>query len=130
MTEFRQFTDQMQFAGEAQAKLYKHGVVAFNDEAGKRWFQGVDRVEIHVSDGTEVGFKPTTVDNTGTYAFTRESTGDGGHVAFRSVLSHYGVWHEKLDESVALPVRYDNDHGMVVVDLADVVDKHGHMART
>lgn len=129
MSDFRKFTDQMAYEGEPAAKLYKHGQIGFNRIAGLKWFQGVDRVEIFVDEsGTEVGFKPASDTTEGTYSFSSEGE-HGGHVAFRSVLSKYGIWHERMDESIAVPVRYDDEHEMVVVDIAEAVDRWGHTAK-
>lgn len=129
MNDFRKFTDQMEYSGEPGAKLYKHGELRFNSEAGKRWFRGVEHVEIFVSESeTEIGIKPASETRPGTYKYRRDGQ-HGGAVAVRSVLSKYGIWHERMDESIALPVRYDKSGEMAVVDIGEAVDRWGHTAR-
>lgn len=129
MTEFRKFTDQMEYSGEPGAKLYKDGKIRFNKIAGKLWFQDVEQVEIMVAEtGTELGFKPAPETREGTYSYGRDGE-HGGHVSVRSVLTHYGIWHEAMDESIAIPVRWDEDEEMVVVDLGEAVDRWGKRPR-
>lgn len=129
MGEFRKFTDQAEFSGEPAAKLYKHGDMRFNKAAGDRWFRDVDYVEIFVDQsGTEIGFKPAPETREGTYKYRRDSDSDSGNVAVRSVLSNYGIWHERMDESIALPIRYDESEEMPVVDIAEAVERWGHTA--
>jgi hypothetical protein len=126
MTEWRKFTDQMEYSGEPSAKLYKNGIIRFNKVAGQLWFSGVEHVEIYVSDDTdELAFKPAPTTREGTYSYSRDGE-HGGNVSVRSVLPHYGIWHERVDESVALPVRHDDEeHEMVVVDLSEPVERWG-----
>lgn len=129
MTEFRKFTDQTAYADDPSAKLYKDGKIRINKTAGQLWFDGVEYVEIHVAEsGNELGFKPATAATHGTYSYMRDGE-HGGHVSVRSVLTHYGIWHEQMDESIALPVRYDADTDMVVVDLSDAVERWGDTYR-
>lgn len=126
MSKFRKFTDQSEYSGEPSAKLYKHGEIRFNKAAGALWFRDCDHVEMFVDEeGTELGFKPAPETREGTYKYRRDSQSDGGAVAVRSVLTHYHIWHEAMDESVAIPVRHDEEEEMVVVDLSEAVDRWG-----
>lgn len=127
MSEFRKFTDQTEYTGEPGAKLYKDGKIHFNKTAGRLWFQDHDKVELYVDEsdgGTELGFKPVPDGTTGAYSYGRDSE-YSGHVSVRSVLTYYGLWHERIDESVAIPVRWDAGEGMVVVDFGEVVERWG-----
>jgi len=125
----RKFTDQTQYTGEPGAKLYKNGAIRFNDIAGRVWFNNVDYVELFVDDnGNDLGVKPANATKEGTYKFSPDGE-HGGHVAVRSVLSHYGIWHEQMDESIAVPVRWDEDKEMVVVDLTEPVKRWGDRYR-
>jgi len=123
MTQFRKFTDQMKYSGEAAAKLYDNGRIRFNKIAGQRWFSDCDHVEIFVTDGVELGFKPATETTHGTYKYV--SDGEfAGSVSIRSVLTNYGLWHERMGESVAVPVRYDDKKELVVVDLSEPIERY------
>lgn len=129
MTEFRKFTDQTEYSGEPGAKLYKDGKVRFNKIAGKLWFEDVEQVEIFVAEeGTKLGFKPAPETREGTYSYGEDGK-YGGHISVRSVLTHYGIWHEAMDESIAIPVRWDEDKDMAVVDLAEAVERWGKRPR-
>lgn len=127
MSKFRKFTDQMEFTGEPGAKLYKHGDMRFNKAAGALWFSDCEHVEIFVDEEgkRELAFQPAPETREGTYKYRRDSESDSGNVAVRSVLTHYSIWHEAIDESVALPVRYDEEGEMVVVDLSEAIDRWG-----
>jgi hypothetical protein len=115
----------MEFSGEPSAKLYKDGKIRFNNVAGKLWFQDCEHVEIYVDEsGSDLGFKPAAETTEGTYSYGRDGE-YGGHISVRSVLAYYGIWHEKVDESIALPVRYDADENMVVVDLQEALERWG-----
>lgn len=128
MNKFRKFTDQMEYSGEPGAKLYKHGQIRFNNIAGKLWFRDTEKVEIFVNEeDLELGFKPAPETREGTYNYGLDGE-YGGHVSVRSVLSHFGIWHEKMDESIPLPTRYDEEEEMVVVDISEAVDRWGHTA--
>lgn len=123
MSDFRKFTDQMEYSGEPSAKLYMSGKIRFNKIAGRLWFDGVEYVEIFVSDeNDEICFKPATRSKEGTYSYSRDGE-HGGHISIRSVLPYYGIWHERVDESVALPVKA-NDNG-VIVDISEPVERWG-----
>jgi len=127
MGNFRKFTDQMEYSGEPSAKLYKNGKIRFNKVAGQLWFCDIEQVEIFVdeSDGsTELGFKPAPETQDGTYSYGRDGK-HGGHVSVRSVLSYYGIWHERMDESISVPVRCDENNGLIVVDLSEALDRWG-----
>jgi len=125
MSRFRKFTDQMEFSGEPSAKLYKDGKIRFNEVAGELWFADCEYVEIFVDEeGTELGFKPAPETRDGTYSYSKDGE-HGGHVSIRSVLAHYGIWHERMDESIAVPVRYDEEHELIAVDLAEAIDRWG-----
>lgn len=125
MTEFRKFTDQMGFSGEPSAKLYKDGKIRFNNVAGKLWFDDCEYVEIFVDEtGSELAFKPAPGTTEGTYSYGKDGE-YGGHISAQSVLAYYGIWHERVDESIALPVRYDTDNAFVVVDLAEALERWG-----
>lgn len=129
MGEFRKYTDQAEYSGEPSAKLYKHGQIRFNKIAGQRWFRDVEKVEIYVNDeDLELGFKPVSGTKEGTYNYGRDGE-HGGNVSVRSVLSNFGIWHERMDESIPLPIRYNESEGMVVVDISEPVDRWGHTAR-
>jgi hypothetical protein len=122
MTEFRKFTDQREYSGDPVAKLYDNGRIRFNKIAGQRWFQDCDHVEIFVSDGVELGFKPAPETAHGTYKYV--SDGEyAGNVSIRSALANYGLWHDRMDESVAVPVRYEENQEMVVVDLSEPISR-------
>lgn len=126
MTEFRKFTEQMEFSGEPAAKLYKNGRIRFNNVAGALWFSECDHVEIFVADDAdEIGFRPAPETREGTYSYGRDGDGHGGNVSIRSVLTHYGLWHERMDESIAVPVRYDDENDIIVVDISEAVDRWG-----
>lgn len=134
MSNFRKFTDQTEYSGEPGAKLYKSGKIRFNDIAGLLWFQGVGQVEIYVDeDGKEIGFKPAPAKREGTYSYSKDGE-HGGNISVRSILAYHGIWHERMDESIAVPVRYDENEEMVVVDLSEAVDRWGrpsmHKARS
>jgi len=127
MPKFRKFTDQMEFAGEPSAKLYKDGKIRFNNTAGKLWFQDHNKVEIYVDEsnkGTELGFAPAPDGTMGAYSYGEDGE-YGGHVSVRSVLAYYGIWHEQVDESIPLPVRYDEEKELIVVDLAEAIERWG-----
>lgn len=116
----------MEYSGEPSAKLYKNGAIRFNKIAGQLWFDSVEYVEIYVSDDSdELAFKPAAASVEGTYSYSRDGE-HGGHVSVRSVLPHYGIWHERMDESVALPVKYDG--GLIVVDISEAVDRWGRVS--
>lgn len=120
MSDFRKYTDQREYSGEPAAKLYDNGRIRFNKIAGQRWFTDCDHVEVFVTDGVELGFKPATASTPGVYKYV--SDGEyAGNVSIRSVLSEYGLWHERMDESVAVPVRYDEGEELVVVDLSEPI---------
>ena len=126
MTKWRKFSDQTEYSGEPGAKLYKHGEIRFNQPAGDIWFDGVKNVEIFVDEeGNELGFKPAPASKEGTWKFRRDSDGNSGNVSIRSVLSRYGLWHERMDESIALPVRYDEESEIVAVDLSEAIERWG-----
>lgn len=127
MGDFRKFTDQNEYSGDPGAKLYKEGKIRFNKIAGQLWFRGCEQVEIHVDEsdkGTELGFKPNPGTSDGTYSYGRDGE-HGGHVSVRSVLSYYGIWHERMDESITIPVRFEESDGLVVVDLEEAIDRWG-----
>lgn len=125
MTEFRKFTDQMEFSGEPSAKLYKDGKIRFNKVAGKLWFNRCEYVEIFIDEeGSELAFKRAPETKEGTYSYGKDGE-YGGHISIRSVLAYYGIWHERVDESIALPVRYDERDELVVVDLAEALERWG-----
>lgn len=126
MTKFRKYTDQMEYSGEPGAKLYKHGEIRFNKSAGALWFSDVEHVEIFVDEeGDELGFKPASASVHGTYKYRRDSDSDSGNVSIRSVLTQYGLWHERMDESISVPARWDEDHELVAVDLSEAVERWG-----
>lgn len=126
MSDFRKFSDQMEYSGEPSAKLYKNGKIRFNKIAGELWFSDTEHVEIFVSDNSdELAFRPAPATREGTYSYGRDGKGHAGHLSVRSVLSKYGIWHERMDESIAIPVRYDDAEELVVVDLSEAVERWG-----
>lgn len=125
MSDFRKFTDQMEYSGDPSAKLYKDGKIRFNKFAGLLWFSDCGNVELFVDeDGSELGFKPAPETRNGTYSYGEDGE-HGGHISVRSVLSYYGIWHERVDESIPLPVRYDDGSELVVVDLSEAIERWG-----
>lgn len=126
MPEWRKYTDQTEYSGEPSAKLYKHGEIRFNQSAGDFWFADVEHVEIFVDEkGDELGFKPAPPSREGVYKYRRDSDGNSGNISIRSVLSHYGLWHDRIDESIALPVRWDDENELVAVDLSEAIERWG-----
>lgn len=126
MTKFRKYTDQTEYSGEPAAKLYKHGEIRFNKTAGALWFSDCEHVEIFVDEeGDELGFKPAPATKEGTYAYRRDSDSDSGNISVRSVLSQYGLWHKRMDESISLPLRWDDEHELVAVDLSEAMERWG-----
>lgn len=123
MTEFRKFSDQREYSGEPAAKLYDNGRIRFNKIAGQLWFQDCDHVEVFVSDGVELGFKPAAETTHGVYKYVADGE-YAGNVSIRSVLTNYGLWHERMDESIAVPVRYDDEEGLIVVDLSEPIERY------
>lgn len=125
MSNFRKFTDQAEYSGEPSAKLYKDGKIRFNKIAGQLWFSDCEYIELFVDEeGTELAFKPAPETKEGTYSYGRDGE-HGGHVSVRSVLSYYGIWHERMDESISLPVRFDEEDNLIAVDLAEALERWG-----
>ena len=126
MTKWRKYSDQTEYAGEPAAKLYKHGEIRFNQAAGDLWFSDCDHVEIYVSEeDDELAFKPAPESAGGTWGYRRDSDGNSGVISIRSVLSQYGLWHERIDESISVPIRWDDDGELVAVDLSEAVERWG-----
>jgi hypothetical protein len=99
---------------EPVASLYRSGHIRFNAEAAERWLADADSVGLYVDVAT--GRFGVSVGETGEDSYSLSTMDGGAGVYCKQALDRIGVDLDAIDEAVRLPVSYDPDEGLLIVD--------------
>ena len=104
-----------------QLAVYTQLKGRFNKTATEQFFKDVDCVEFYVDiESNRLGIARG---GTGPDAYTVRDSGIGASVTLRSALGKFGIQAGDIDESVRLPLEQDPDEGLLVADLAPLLEE-------
>jgi hypothetical protein len=102
--------------------IYRTGTGRFNQEAVRKWFDGVDTVGIYIDrEATQLGVER----NPGAHGYSVANISEGATLSMQGVCSSLGVDVHRLDEPVYLELENDPDEGLLVADLDPLLEVAG-----
>jgi hypothetical protein len=99
---------------EPMASVYPDGQIRFNAKATERWLADADSVGLYAD--VAAGRFGVSVGETGEDSYSLSNVHGGAVVRCRRALARIGVDLDATDEAVRLPVSYDPDEGLLIVD--------------
>ncbi|WP_331232745.1 DUF7563 family protein [Natronorarus salvus] len=109
-----------------QLSVYPDGGARISAEAVRRWLNGEDRAGLHWD--RERGLIGLAPGEEGAHTRVISSDGDssGATISVKTALNQVGV-EGRLDQTVTVPLEWDDDHGMMVGELLTELEDLGEI---